>query len=235
MLRELQPTTLAAGDAQVPVRQWQHDPPALLFVNLHQNESTSVEAAQLLLRELPGRLVVFAAGNTRTLEGQVNGRPFRFDPNRVFSPAGIAATLRKHNPHAVLGAAEAVAAFAREYVACLALREHGRVVAIHNTGDDYNIHAYEHGGEEAAGAAAVHVSPQQHHHDFYFVTEPAVYATLSQRGYNTVLQAPSPPDDGSLSVYCAQQGIPYINVEGRYHQAEHQARMLRELYTLPPP
>jgi hypothetical protein len=36
-------------------------------------------------------------------------------------------------------------------------------------------------------------------------------------------------DDGSLSVYCAQKNIPYVNVEAKEGETEFQYKMLLDL------
>jgi len=67
--------------------------------------------------------------------------------------------------------------------------------------------------------------------DFYFVTDPLIFQILSSGRYHVVLQAEETlTDDGSLSVYCAQLGIPYINVEAQHKHLVRQTKMLIYAY-----
>ena len=106
------------------------------------------------------------------------------------------------------------------------------VLALHNTGDDYSVLAYEDGGAEVKTAAEVHIEPKQHRHDFFLVTQRRIFEALVARGFSAILQAPDIADDGSLSVYCAERDIPYVNVEARHGEVEAQAEMLRQVYPL---
>jgi hypothetical protein len=69
--------------------------------------------------------------------------------------------------------------------------------------------------------------------DFFVATEPWIFDFLRGRRFSAVLQAGAPSDDGSLSVYCARQRIPYINVEARFGHLAEQVRMLEALQELP--
>jgi hypothetical protein len=101
-------------------------------------------------------------------------------------------------------------------------------VALHNTGDDYCIHSYVEGGEESAWSDAVHLGADQHRHDFFLVTARSHFEALAAAGYNVVFERLDDAlDDGSLSVYCARRGLPYINCEARYEAAAFQQEMLR--------
>ena len=54
-----------------------------------------------------------------------------------------------------------------------------------------------------------HKDPDQ----FYFVTSARLYGMLTPTKFNVVIQNnANVTDDGSLSVYCGQRGIEYVNV-----------------------
>lgn len=60
-----------------------------------------------------------------------------------------------------------------------------------------------------------------------FVTDHKILHALIVGQYNVVLQAnETMTDDGSLSVYCAKLGIPYVNVEAQYGHIWLQMYML---------
>lgn len=225
-------TLLELGASEIRARRLTHPPSHVAFINLHQNETTSIAAAQALLQTHPGRLHTFEQAPERPLTFRAEGEEWRVDPNRIFSPAGVRGTLLHYHGRAPEPVVTAVCAFTERLLAWWELTSAKLVVAVHNTGDDYSVLSYQPGGDEASSAAAVNVVPNHHRHDFFFVTEGSHYRALVEQGFNAVLQKPHGPDDGSLSVYCGARAIPYVNVEARYHEVENQRRMLLAAWEL---
>ncbi|HYH55515.1 MAG TPA: hypothetical protein VD772_02825, partial [Anseongella sp.] len=90
----------------------------------------------------------------------------------------------------------------------------GYVITLHNNTEGlYSIRYYLPGKMMDSAASKVHINPKLDTDDFVFVTEPYFYDYLEKRDVNVVLQDPHAPNDGSLSVYAAMQGIPYVNIE----------------------
>ena len=108
------------------------------------------------------------------------------------------------------------------------------VVALHNnTPERYGANSYAPGQEYAQDAAAVHLVPGSDLDDFFFVTEHGIYQALVELGFNVVLQNNAAvTDDGSLSVYCGQHRIPYVNVEAQHGHLRQQIDMLTSLFTV---
>lgn len=219
--------------------------PGLRYLNLHENEQTSVAAAIALLQHRPGTLIELRAGGGRLVSFRAGWRPYAFDPNRIFTDAGLRATLRQHGSDTPL--AHAAAQALRDGVlALLADAPHPRgapdlpVVALHNNGAGrYSVQAYAAGGVHAADAQAVAIHPAQAPQDFFLVTRRLLFDDLRARGFNVVLQSQHPADDGSLAVWFQQQGRAYVNVEARHGHAQEQQRMLAAVaeladLTLPP-
>lgn len=225
-------STLRVGDTPIACVGYGPLQAAVLFVNLHENESTSVQAALSQSDACPARLFRFDAGGQRRITFRLDNDEYSFDPNRIFSAVGVAATLRKYRPEVSEQVEAAVAAFATELTQVWEIDSAAAVLTLHNTGDDYSVLAYADGGTDAASAAEVHIEPEQHRHDFFFVSQRRIFEGLVARGFNVVLQRPAVVDDGSLSVYCAERNIPYVNVEARHGQIEPQAEMLRQVYPL---
>ena len=150
---------------------------------------------------------------------------------RIFTEAGAEATLYEHNgsaPPAVLAEVRGAAA------AILSAYEIGSaypIVALHNNTDgEYSAASYLPEGDLGEDASGVHLPPEADPDDFFFVTEPGLYAALSAEGFPVVLQDNSGvTDDGSLSVWAARQGIPYVNVEAEHGHRERQLEMLEAL------
>ncbi len=209
---------------------------AILYLNLHEDERTGVEAARQA--GVAGRVCRLAHGGGRNVTFGMGGRDWRFDPNRMFTRRGAIQTLANLNGLDTLAvekehaaALDSVRAVAAYVLAASGLARARAVVALHNNTDDqYSAQSYTAGGIYARDAAAVHLAPGEDADDFFFVTARALYEKLAAAGYNVVLQHPETvTDDGSLSVYCARQGIGYVNVEAEHGHAEKQRDMLRVL------
>ncbi|MEL6444917.1 MAG: hypothetical protein AAFU38_11755 [Bacteroidota bacterium] len=208
---------------------------------LHDNENTGVEAARAVIAERGGRLVdlqhtgtrnlAFALRNAQSEESQVDSfaaDSFVVDPNRVFTDAGAGASLAslsRDTPEA----RRAVRRFAERLLALYG--EPAVVVTAHNnTEGSYAATSYATDGPYAEDAAGLHLAPGADADDFYFVTNRALFDTLAEAGFNAVLQANTATDDGSLSVWAAQQGVPYVNVEAQHGHLAEQTRMMHALW-----
>ncbi len=225
---------LRLGDSPVTLRTHQRGaggaPVAFHALNLHDNESTSVDAALDVVRQRGGRVVELVHSGDRNATFQVGGQSFTADPNRMFTDAGRArtlASLSRDTPQA----RAALAAFADTVLAAYTAPGPAVVVTLHNnTPDGYSARSYQAGREYETDAAAVTVHPGSDPDDFFFVTDRGLYDALVARGFNAVLQDnAAATDDGSLSVWAAQNGAPYVNVEAQHGHRDQQARMIGAL------
>lgn len=184
-------------------------------VALHENEHESVQLAETMC----DRAVILRHGGHRNVRFRLNGVEYTVDPNRIFTDTGRRKAIR---PFSV--AAEA----AVEKLAGAVIKElTGTVVALHNnTEGRFSVRSYLPGGAEAAAAQHVSVVSAQDPDDFLLVVDPKRFVALVPLGYNLVLQADTPPDDGSLSVYCAQHCRSYINIETEHGRLRKQLEML---------
>ena len=197
-------------------------------INVHDDEDTAVEAGLAVLRREGGRLVELRHGGTRNLGFRLGGEAFTVDPNRIFTDAGRARTLASLSRDTPAARA-AVAAFADTLLAI-----YGRpvlVLALHNnTEDNYSAASYAPGGTEAREAAEVRLTPGTDPDDFVFVTDPDLYRSLLESQFNVVLQNnDAMTDDGSLSVWAAQNGLRYANVEAQHGHLEADMHMIDAL------
>lgn len=193
------------------------------FIALHENESTSVEAAKAMMAYSGGTLIELKHTGARNLTFRLGGTQYEIDPNRMFTDRGIKVNLRPYSTEAHA----AVAALAQRIIRKLSRR----VVALHNNTDGgYSILQYQ-AGQKYANEAAMppHVVEGQDPDNFFFVTPPNDFARLKKAGFNVVLQAGQPSDDGSLSVYCSRNGINYVNVEAQHGSRKEQIKMLHAL------
>ncbi len=203
---------------------------AIVFINLHENESTSVLAARDVLGPQPAQRLVELRGQGRRLVAfRIGARPFLFDPNRIFSDQGIERTLRFHG-HYALDAHAAVAGLRDAIIDALQLGRSKAIIALHNNGSgSYTLNSYLPGAEFAAEAAAVHLPATADPGDFFLVTQQSAYNALADSRFGVVLQHAEPDDDGSMSTRYQGPRPLYINVEARHGHRQQQRAMLQLL------
>jgi len=205
----------------------------IFFFNLHDNENTAVEAAAQIIATHGGTLLEFRHDGERLISFDVGTDHFKFDPNRMFSAVGIAKDLIKHGPDSPQ-AREAVAGFGRRIVNEYIEPNRKLVVTVHNNTNDggLTVNSYV---ANTGETAEVFSSPDQDIDDFFIVTEKDFFTKLKSRGFNVVLQdterikSDDSLDDGSLSIYCGRNGIPYVNVESEHGHLEQQVKMLEAI------
>ena len=175
------------------------------FLNVHDDEDTSVTAGLANLAEFGGRIIELVHTGERLISFHLAGHFYQFDPNRIFSEAGITATLERHSRYSP-EAHETIRAFAQDYLARFQLNEEPLIISLHNaTPGPFSVRSFLPGEYLARDAAAVAVSPQCDKYDFIFVTEPAHFEYLKARDLNVVLQDNERvTDDNSLSVHFAR-------------------------------
>merc|ERR1712137_1540815 len=190
------------------------------FINLHENENTSVVAAKTLIYQKGGGSITFLQhGGTRDINFVFKGENYSIDPNRMFTYPGLEANLQPFNAEA----AAAVLEFSQAVLNIYQFDAQKIVLALHNDSPNYSSLDYLPGGVYADEAAKVHIGELFIPRDFFFIANGIVgtqlYNCLAGVGFNAVLQVPyigpnsTLTDDGSLSVYSAMHGKPYVNTE----------------------
>ena len=201
----------------------------VLFINLHDNENTSVEAATVYLDKTGGSLVQLKHLDLRNICINLQDQGYTFDPNRIFTPAGVQATLSGFDAYSS-EADTLVTRFANtllnRYVTGKKL-----IIALHNNTDSlYSILSYIGSGSEAPNAAEVYINAAMDPDDFIYTTHKPLFNYLAAQQVNVILQNEATVfDDGSLSVYAGRNNLPYINVEAEHGHLEEQLQMLKIL------
>lgn len=216
------------GSTVVTAEVFQRGEPTPTMINVHDDENTSVAAGQVIIEQTGGRLITLAHSGKRHIRFNLEGGRYAFDPNRIFSDAGIRETLAAQSQWSE-PAHRAVQKFAAQYLEHFGLEREPVIFALHNTVDGtYSIRSYLPGAEHATAAAAVHLSERRSKFDFFYVTDARFFEELKRRDFNVVLQDNAQvPDDGSLSVHFARRGIPYVNIEAEMGHLNAQIDMVR--------
>lgn len=221
---------LPLGETTVDLVVHRSEARGLVYVNLHDDEQTSVEATLSILEKYGGMLYELQHTGERLLSFNIDDSTYAVDPNRIFTDLGIDSTLARNSTYSP-AARRAVRAFSDSLLQRIDMRDLDIVVTVHNnTEGGYSAMSYE-DGELAAEARFVHIAVDEDPDDFYFVTTQALYDGLRDAGSNVVMQdLRLAKDDGSLSVRAEQDGIPYVNVEAQHGHFEIQREMLARLH-----
>jgi hypothetical protein len=215
------------GDSVVQALVFGNERPGPTMLNVHDDEDTSVDAGKANLPKYGGRLIELVHSGERLITFTLSGKTYKFDPNRIFSDTGIAKTLEAQSTYSPEAHAE-IKIFATEYFRLFALDQEPVIIALHNATEGvFCVESFLPTGYLGHDAAATHVSLQRNKFDFFYVTESRHFDHLKARDYNVVLQNNAQvSEDGSLSVYFARKGIPYINVEAEIRHLKAQVEMV---------
>jgi hypothetical protein len=219
------------GDKKIAVKTYRYGSSVKnVLVNLHHNEETAIQAAQNVLSVAGGVLVYIENGNERIISFRQGGRLFRFDPNRIFTEAGIRKTLTKLSERVTPAAIKAVKKFAIFMKSKLPPAA-SVVIAVHNNEDgDLSVNSYDKDGDLHREASQVYSRSVHDADNFFLTTDVPLFRKLKASGYNVVLQHNKRvTNDGSLSVYYGLKKRKYVNVEAETGQLEMQEEMIRSL------
>ena len=221
---------LRLGDSTVRIVTTETSSSGLTFLSLHENEQTSVTAARQIVGRHGGRLIEVRQQQQRLLSFSVSQGRYRVDPNRIFTDTGIERSLRLYGLYSPR-AQEAVIRFREELLAKLLKGQPRIIIAVHNN-EGLSTDSYRTGGRFEKEAANVAVNPKLYKSDFFLVWDDSLFNRLQAAGFNVVLQSRTPSDDGSLSVYCQKNQVPYANVECGHGHLEEQTRMTDALVSI---
>ena len=206
-----------------------------LYFNMHDDENTSVIASQKIIAKYGGTLATLSHSGERTISFEINGEQYAIDPNRIFTTIGIKNTLQKYGSYSKEAHAE-VERFAQELIERL-IQGKKFIIAMHNNKNSptFSIKSYIPGGNYRDEAEDAFYNETMGTGEFFFTIERSHYEHFKDKKFSVVLQDNSKvTDDGSLSVYCAKQGISYINVEAQRGHLKEQVEMLEVLQELLP-
>lgn len=200
----------------------------LIYFHPHENEHGSAVIARHQVREHGGRLLEIRSQGDRLITFRLQGVTYSFDPNHMFTDVGLRRSLTHYGPYSP--AALECAKAPRNLVVSQLSKGRIPIVAVHNNAEDgVNALSYQKGGQFEAQAIKVALNPREKAHNFFLVLDDHLFSKLHHAGFNTVLQSPNSPDDGSLAVFCQQRNWPFINVEASDADMMQQQRMLQAL------
>ena len=201
----------------------------ILFINVHENEMTSVDAIRTYDVNHQYHFVYLKHNGSRRIGFNHCDEIYTVDPNRIFTHVGIVATLAQdsifHN-HRAEKLSKILAKEILKYV-----HASSWIISLHNnTPDNYSIMSYLPDSSEALNTKEVYINPKMDADDFIYTTDLSLFSKMKYLQINVILQDnENCVDDGSLSIYCGKRNIPYANVEAEDGHLNEQIFLISEL------
>ena len=214
----------------IPIKIQQYgDRTDLVFIKLHDDEFTSVEATKRILESEGGLLIEIENKSQRNIRFKFGNSFYSVDPNRIFSKEGIKKSmdeLGKTNIYAL----NEVEKFGQRIIQLIP-ETANCVIALHNnTPDQFSVIEYSVGNKRSADTKKIYINNEQDPDDFFLTTDQQLYEKLADLGYNSVLQDnKNCLEDGSLSVYCGKNRIRYVNCETEHGKIEQYFLMIQSI------
>lgn len=215
------------GDGYLTVKVFQYgDARDLFFINLHDDEITAVSGAKRVLEQNGGTLVKIENKRERNIRFKLNGTTYTFDPNRIFSRPGIVATLNMFG-RSSKEAIDELERFGKQFLKLLPATT-TCIISLHNNTDGkFNVTSFLPGKERERDAKAVKAMPDQDPDDLFLTTDSVLFHRLKKEKFNAVWQNNvTVAKDGSLSVYCGEKNIRYLNCESEHGRLKQYADMI---------
>ncbi|HJS55297.1 MAG TPA: hypothetical protein VJ765_12165 [Chitinophagaceae bacterium] len=201
----------------------------IVFINLHDDETTSVEAAKRILQEQGGTLIEIENNALRNIRFRAGKYFYEVDPNRIFSKEGIKKSLEQFGKSSGKAVIE-VEKFGQRIIQLLP-EQAECIIALHNnTPDFFSAVDFTPQNRRSGDSKKVYINPGQDADDFFLTTDHHLYQKLTDKGFNSILQDNKHcSDDGSLSVYCGKKNIRYVNCETEHGKTEQYFEMITAL------
>lgn len=222
------------GERKIPITLSQYGTDKkIVMVNLHSDELSSINGAKQWLKENGGLMIQIENNGQRNIRFRYHGKTYTFDPNRMFSAAGIEQTMTQLSKYEKNAAAE-IEKFGQRLLELLPGQKE-LVIALHNnTNGFFGINSYTPGGERQHDAADVYQNKEEDPDDIFLTTDENYFKDLSAKNYNTILQDNvKARRDGSLSIYCGERNIKYINCETEHGKTVQYLKMLKSIFSKP--
>ena len=195
------------GDSTLMItHKYSNNNSKILFLNIHEDENTSIEAIDEFVKQTPLNFVLLNHNKTRRIAFNLKNKTYTVDPNRIYTKKGRRLTLepKKLFRKKALKNTEKLA---NEIL--MVVNQYNIIVTMHNNTDvNYSIKSYLPNQDEAKNTAEVYISKNWDADDFIYTTEKNYFDYLKAKDVNVILQDNTNyVNDGSLSVYCGVKQI----------------------------
>lgn len=218
------------ADNIVPIKIQQYgETDTIVFISLHDDEFTSVDAAKKILEEKGGLLIEVENNLQRNIRFNLGNYFYQVDPNRIFSKEGIKKSLEEFGRSSPKAIDQAFNLGRR--IIQLIPADATCIIALHNnTPDQFSVTEYSAGNKRSDDSKKVYINSRQDADDFFLTTDNDLYEQLADKGFNIILQDNNRcTEDGSLSVYCGKKNIRYVNCETEHGKTGQYVLMITNL------
>lgn len=224
--------TIKLGQTATELEITRSKTPGPTFIHLHEDEKTAYRVAKLTVAKHGGTLIAVKHQGSRLITFKLDGKIYRFDPNRIFTPKGITDTLKKNGNYSSQ-AQDAVKRFADLITA--QIQKDQLLVAMHNNRNKtYSLRNYKKNGDTVNEVKAIQTDKQKNDSNFFLVTDESIFQALKKKNQNVILQDNQKiVDDGALSVFAAIHHLSYINIEAKRAHFTQQLTMVEKLLDNP--
>ncbi len=202
----------------------------IVFIHLHDNESTSIEIAYDFLMHNGGKFIRLVNDSQRNVLIVTANKECCFDPNRMYSKEGIKASLLNLTDKYASVAVERVAKFSTQLLQKF-IKTQSLIVSLHNNTDtNYSILQIQKDYFNKKYFGKIYINPDMDEDDFILTTDINIYYKIVAKNINVIWEnVDQTPDDGSLSHYAGRNKIPYINIEAQHEHKAEQIVMLNAI------
>lgn len=226
-------TSISMGESRLLiVEHLANDNDNVLFINLHENERTSIRALKVYSKDTSINYMYIAQNKERHISFKdEKDNIYCIDPNRIFTKTGRKMTLEDSCYYGKWGE-QITQSFAQQIIK--KIQEKTIIVAVHNnTDENYSIKSYLPNGAEAQNTKIMYINHEMDPDDFIYTTDEKIYLAMVANKINVILQDNEHfVDDGSLSIYCGMKGIRYVNIETEHGHLEEQLKLIKLIHTL---
>jgi hypothetical protein len=200
------------------------------LVALHENETTCIKAFDEQKSSTPFYLYQISHGNGRLIKFKHKSKDYFIDPNRIFTKNGIEQTLKKYNNKYPKDVYNLVKSFSDSLISKIIVKnKYNKIIAIHNNTDKgFSIFSFQ----NSKNKDKININNLSDPDDFFLVTTSVDFEILKKNKKNVVLQSINEEDDGSLSIFCQKNRIPYINIEAQNGHLKEQIKMIETIEKL---
>jgi hypothetical protein len=224
--------TIILGDSSIVLHSKINNSKSdILFLNIHEDEHTSIEAVEHFSETTSLNFVYLQHNKTRRIHFSSKKDTYSVDPNRIYTSKGRKATIEptkifKFRPNRI------AKKLAKEIINVV--NQYSIIVTMHNNTDiNYSIKSYLPGEDESQNTADVFISKNWDADDFVYTTSQVYFDYLKKVDVNVILQDNTGfVNDGSLSVYCGKNGIPYLNIEAQKGHLTEQIKLVEIVYEM---
>ncbi|MGE4130797.1 MAG: hypothetical protein AB7F86_04120 [Bdellovibrionales bacterium] len=205
----------------------------LFYFHMHINERAAKLAGEQRVQEKGGTFMyLHHYSGQRNMRVIVNGTPYKFDPNRIFTDKGLQTSLEPKPNRADLDEFRKFVVWVKRNI-LLALQNRRRpmVTALHNNTDDDThgrlLSILTEKDLLQIDNQLVNQNTGWDIDDFFIATWPTTYQSLVDgHNPNISLRLAQPRNIGYLSNWMIEEGIEYLNIESETDQLPRALRML---------